>query len=367
MSSSGSVPKRTLVRRLVPIFYRLWPFLVWLVGFYLAWSLIVVVGGRWETVRSHWPIALAMSFGSYIAGSTPMGGGTVGFPVLVLLFDMPGSLGRNFGLAVQSIGMVSASIYIFAARRPLHWGLLRSGLLGASLGTPLGAAFVAPIVPDLWVKLLFGVVWASFGIMHLVKLRELVSAEGVTQHWQRWDGLIGFLVGISGGVVSSITGVGIDMMIYATLVLLYRADLRISIPTSVVLMAFTSVVGIGSNLTLSRIRPDLYQVDPEVFANWLAAAPVVAIGAPLGAVVVELISRKPTLLIVSALCIGQFVWTLVHERVTGPALGGALLAVVVFNAIFHVLYSLGHSPQAYVDQPDADPTPEPCELGLDEV
>lgn len=330
------------------------PFLIWLVIFYASWLAIVITGNHWETVRSHWPIALAMSFGSYIAGSTPMGGGTVGFPVLVLLFDMPGSLGRNFGLAVQSIGMVSAAIYIFSMRRPLHWRLLRSGLLGALIGTPLGAAFVAPIIPDLWVKLLFGVVWASFGIMHLVKLRELISAEGITEHWRQWDGPIGLIVGISGGVVSSITGVGIDMLIYATLVLLYRADLKISIPTSVVLMAFTSVIGIGTNVALAQFRPDFYQVDPAVFANWLAAAPVVAVGAPLGALVVELISRRPTLLIVSALCIVQFVWTLVHEHVTGFALIGSLLAVLAFNGLFHVLYSLGHSPQAYDDHVTGD-------------
>jgi uncharacterized protein len=322
-----------------------WPFLLWLTGFYVVWLSLIVVGNHWGTLRAHWPIALAMSFGSYIAGSTPMGGGTVGFPVLVLLFELPGSLGRNFGLAVQSIGMVSASIYIFSVRRPLHWPLLRASMLGAMLGTPLGAAFIAPIVPDLWVKLLFGVVWASFGIMHLVKLRELLLAQGITQHWQRWDGLIGLWLGLSGGVVASLTGVGIDMMVYATLVLLYRADLKISIPTSVVLMAFTSLVGIGANVSLAHWRPEIYQVDPQVFSNWLAAAPVVAIGAPIGAIVVELISRRPTLLIVSALCIMQFVWTLFHERVTGWPLIGALLGVVAFNGIFHVLYSFGHSPE----------------------
>lgn len=349
MSPANAQRRRKPVRRLTPSWQRMRPFLVWLLLFYFSWLTIVITGGHWDTVRAHWPIALAMSFGSYIAGSTPMGGGTVGFPVLVLLFDMPGSLGRNFGLAVQSIGMVSATIYLLSAGRPLHWSLLRSGLLGALVGTPLGAAFVAPFIPDLWVKLLFGIVWASFGIMHLVKLKELVSAQGITQHWRRWDRPIGFAVGLAGGVVASITGVGIDMLIYATLVLLYRADLKISIPTSVVLMAFTSVIGITCNLALSWIRPELYQVAPEVFTNWLAAAPVVAIGAPLGAIVVNWISRKPTLLIVSALCIIQFIWTLVHERVTGFPLVGSLLAVVAFNGVFHVLYSLGHSPGAYAD------------------
>lgn len=314
-------------------------FLLWLVSFYVGWSLLVFVGGHWDTVRSHWPISLSMAFGSYIAGSTPMGGGTVGFPVLVLLFDLPGSLGRNFGLAVQSIGMVSASIYLLSARRPLAWSLLRPALIGSAIGTPLGAAFIAPHVPDLWIKLLFAVVWASFGILHLVKLGELVAMAGWGRSLPRFDVPLGLAVGVIGGVVASITGVGIDMIIYAVLVLLYRMDLKISIPTSVVLMAFTSLIGIGTNALLARIDPSVWAIDPEVFANWLAAAPIVAVGAPFGAIIVNRISRKPTLLIVSILCIGQFIWTIVAERVGGPALAISITAVLALNVLFHLVYT----------------------------
>lgn len=330
---------------------RLWPFVVWLAVFYIGWLLLVQMGGYWGVVRSHWGIALAMALGSYFAGSTPMGGGTVGFPVLVLLFDMPGSLGRNFGLAVQSIGMVSASIYIFSARRPLDWMLLRPAMVGSVVGVIAGAAFIAPHVPDLAVKLTFAIIWASFGIMHLAKLRELVAAQGESMRWAKWDRPIGLAVGVTGGVVASMTGVGIDMILYATLVLLFRADLKIAIPTSVVLMAFTSVVGIGANVVLSRIDAELYYMDPEVFANWLAAAPVVAIGAPFGAMIVNRIARAPTLVIVSILCIGQFIWTLVHEQVSGVALVGALGAVAVMNGMFHVLYRWGKGRHALTSQP----------------
>lgn len=349
MSSSVDTSGRELAKHPPSILSRLWPFLLWLAAFYASWLLIVMLGHHWGTVWSHWPIALAMSFGSYIAGSTPMGGGTVGFPVLVLLFDMPGSIGRNFGLAVQAIGMVSASVYILAARRPLHGRIVLAGMVGSLVGTPIGAAVVAPSVPDLWVKLLFAIVWASFGVMHLVKLNELTEAQAMTQHWRRWDYPIGFWVGVTGGVVASITGVGIDMIVYATLVLLYRADLKISIPTSVVLMAFTSVVGIAVNVGLACLDPIGYPMDPEVFANWLAAAPVVAVGAPIGAIVVELISRKPTLLIVSTLCVGQFIWTLVDQKVGYIGWTFAIMGVLAFNGIFHVLYSYGHSPEAYDD------------------
>ena len=98
---------------------HLWVWFVWLAGFYAVWVWLVFGHGLWEVARTHWPIALAMALGSYVAGSTPMGGGTVGFPVLVLLFEMPATLGRDFSFAVQSIGMTSASIFILARRQPL--------------------------------------------------------------------------------------------------------------------------------------------------------------------------------------------------------------------------------------------------------
>lgn len=322
---------------------RLWPFALWLAAFYSLWLAIIILGNHQETLRSHWPIALAMALGSYVAGSTPMGGGTVGFPVLVLLLDQPGSLGRNFGLAVQSVGMVSASIFILSARRRIAWPLLRPALAGALVGTPVGAALVAPFVPDLAVKLIFAVVWASFGLLHLIKIRELVAMEGMPGRWNSTDRWVGVAIGLSGGVVASITGVGIDMMIYATLVLLYRADLRISIPTSVLLMAFTSLVGVGSNVLLSRLDPSLYAIDPEVFSNWLAAAPIVALGAPFGAFIVNLISRRPTLIVVSVLCLVQFVWTLVHENVRGAPLIASLIGLLAMNGLFHLLYRKGRT------------------------
>ncbi len=320
---------------------RFWPFFAWLAAFYCTWLLIVSLNGLWPVVSGHWPIAVAMAAGSYFAGSTPMGGGTVGFPVLVLLFDLPATLGRNFGLAVQSIGMVSASIFILTARRTLDWALLRPALLGSLIATPLGAAFIAPYASDLLVKLLFAVTWASFGIIHWLKINDIVRPEGSRTPHPRLDLPVGLAIGLSGGVVASLTGIGIDMMIYTVLVLYYRADLKMAIPTSVLLMAFTSLVGISSNAVLGQINPALYAIDPAVFHNWLAAAPVVALGAPLGAIIVNYLPRRPTLLIVSSLCLGQFFWTLFKEGVSGWTLLAVLTILCVLCAGFLWLFRLG--------------------------
>ncbi|SFB68583.1 Uncharacterized membrane protein YfcA [Microbulbifer thermotolerans] len=303
----------------------LWVWLIFLLAFYGVWLLLVASYGYWPEARENWPMALAMALGSYAAGSTPMGGGTVGFPVLVLLFDTPASLGRDFSFAVQSIGMVSASIFILCRRQPLAWSMLRGSMLGALIGTPLGILLVAPLIPELWIKLVFAVIWGSFGILHLYRLGEITAHSESAGLCPRRDFRVGLALGVlAGAFAAAVTGVGIDMVVYAALVLLCRVDLKVAIPTSVVIMAFTSLIGVA-------VKTLVGDWQAQVFGNWLAAAPVVALGAPLGVYIVGLIGRRPTLLVVAVLCVVQFVWTCIAEwDALGPiGLLGTLVAAGV--------------------------------------
>jgi len=312
-------------------------FFVWLALFYSGWLTLVTTRGLWPTVTDHWPISLTMLLGSYVAGSTPMGGGTVGFPVLVLLFGEPPALGRDFSFFIQSIGMTSASFFIFCSRQRVAWRMLGPAMLGSAVGAPLGILFFAPLVPAQWIKVLFAVTWASFGILTLVKRHELAANTAITPGYRRLDWMLGGSLGLLGGAcVAAVTGVGIDMLVYAALVLVRRADLKIAIPSSVILMAFTSLVGLATKSLSGGIQPG-------VFENWIAAAPVVALGAPLGALVVHRVGRIPTLIFVSALCLAQFVWTYYEDwealGVNGLLVGAA--ALLVFQAVFHGMHVLG--------------------------
>lgn len=316
---------------------RLWIFMLWLAAFYGFWLFLVAVQGYWPLAVAHWPIAAAMAAGSYFAGSTPMGGGTVGFPVLVLLFHGPASLGRDFGFAVQSIGMTSASVFIISRGQAVAWPMLRWAMAGALIGTPLGLIYIAPLVSGLAVKVIFAVIWASFALMTLVKLRELATLKGMTELPAEFHRTAGLLVGLfGGGFAAALTGVGIDMIIYAVLVLLCRSDLKIAVPTSVILMAFASLVGIATRNLQGTLNP-------ETFGNWIAAAPVVALGAPFGAFVVNRIGRSPTLIVVAVLCIGQFIWTFTDEWANLGMVGLAVAVggVLLVNLGFHLLHRAG--------------------------
>jgi uncharacterized membrane protein YfcA len=316
---------------------RFWPWLLWLACVEGAWLALVVAGDHWPTLREHWGIAVAMLFGSYVAGSTPMGGGTVGFPVLVLLFGEPAALGRDFGFAVQSVGMTSATLFVLSRRQRLEWVLLRWSMLGSLLGIPLGILCVAPHVRGLAIEVLFAVVWASFGVLHLRRIDAICAHVGETPAAHRFDRKVGFAVGLlAGATVSAITGVGSDMVLYAVMVLLMRADLKVAIPSAVAGMAFASLVGIATKGLFTGVQPG-------VFENWLAAAPVVVLGAPLGAFVVSRIGRRPTLRFVSLLCLLHFAWTVHRERAAlgGPGVALALAAVVLLNVGFEWLWRVG--------------------------
>lgn len=316
---------------------RLWPWCVWLLCFYGTWLAIVVSGNHWQTLRDHPGIAVAMAFGSYVAGSTPMGGGTVGFPILVLWFDLPATLGRDFSFAVQSIGMTSAGIFILCRRQHLEWVMLRWAMVGSLIGTPLGIVFIAPHIPGVLIKVVFAVVWASFGVLHLYRIHQICANIGETPVAHAFDRTVGFWVGLlAGATVAAVTGVGIDMALYSVMVLLMRSDLKSAIPSSVIIMAFTSLVGVATKTLVTEFQPG-------VFENWLAAAPIVALGAPLGAFIVNRIGRKPTLLVVAFLCVGQFGWTMHNEYgslgTTGVTI--ALVGVAVANLGFEWLWRIG--------------------------
>lgn len=310
------------------------PFFVWILAFLVAWLTLIHSQSLWHEVAEHWPIALAMLFGSYVAGSTPMGGGTVGFPILVLLFDQPASLGRNFSFCIQSVGMVSASIFILCRRRAVAFRMLAWTLITAAVVLPIGLTLVVPYVNDATVKLLFACIWGSFGIMTLVKLREMSKRTPALRASTTIDLMAGIAVGVIGGLSAALTGVGIDMALYTLLVLSYRVDIKTAVATSVIAMAITSLMGVVWSVLLGRLSQ-------EVFLNWIAAAPVVLFGAPIGSLVVSYIRPTKTLIVVSLLCIGQLVWTIFDVGATFLAILGVLVALVGFQGVFHFLWQWG--------------------------
>lgn len=305
----------------------------------VVWAIVVFGFGYWAGVREHWPMSLVMILGSLVAGSTPMGGGTVAFPILVLLFHQPASNARSFALIIQAVGMTSAMLFILGRKVPLPMRVLAGSTAGAAVGFGVGTFLISPYVQGSLVKLLFSCLWMSFGLLTLSKNLEICGLKGkgpADPSTAAWAGLV---AGLIGGTMASMIGVGVEMAVYTLMVLMFRTDLKIAIPTAVSAAALASVEG-------ALLHGYLRDIDQETIFNWLAATPLVIFGAPIGTYLVSILPRTKVLYFVSFLCVFQFVWTLyqtAHTRLEWSFVG---IAMVVAVTLLITLYRIGKSAAA---------------------
>jgi uncharacterized membrane protein YfcA len=311
---------------------RLW--YAYVCAFLVVWAVVVYGFGLFPAVLRQWPMALVMIVGSLVAGSTPMGGGAVSFPVLVLALGVAPESARNFGLVIQALGMTSAMIFIFCRHVPVQGRLLGWTMVGAAGGMLLGTVVVAPHVASNFVKLTFACMWMSFAVLTIVKNREFCSITGTRTVTRQAAMSVGLFVGIIGGVIASVIGNGVEMILYVALVLLYRCDLKIAVPTAVSAMAVTSVIGVAARLYVGNISSD-------VMMKFLAAGPLVIFGAPIGTYIVSVIPRLWTLYVISILCVAQFAWTLDRIERTLVEWTFVTIAMISAGAVFYWMYHRG--------------------------
>jgi len=243
-----------------------------------VWLTFMLVTDAWGLFEGGWPMSVTMAFGSFVAGATSEGGGAVAFPVMTLVFQLEPSVARDFSLMIQSIGMTAASYAIFRLRVPVDRTALIYGSLGGALGIVFAMEVVAPLVRPAYVKMFFVSFWAGFGYA-LYRIRRRAGRETRREIGAAPPRVIALLLGVGfvGGMVSGLTGSGLDISLFALLVLGFGLDERIATPTSVVLMAGNAVVGAVARAATPGA------ISAEAVDFWLVCIPVVVVGAPLGA------------------------------------------------------------------------------------
>lgn len=317
-----------------PDLMRYWK--AYVIAFLVIWVIIAFGFHYWPEISEHWPMSLVMILGSLVAGFTPMGGGTVAFPILVLVFNQAPANARNFGLIIQALGMTSALIFLIGRKVPLPFRLLLGSTGGAALGFLLGTFVIAPNVKASLVKLLFSCLWMSFGLLTLFRNTEICGLKGKGPANVTSTELMGLAAGLIGGTLASMIGVGVEMCVYTVMVLIFRADLKIAIPTAVSAAALASLEGAALHVWMG-------DVDRQAAMNWLAAGPIVIFGAPAGTWLVSRIPRIKVLYFVSGLCVFQFFWTLqqtAHGRAECLFVAGAMSLAII---LLYTLYKTGRS------------------------
>jgi uncharacterized protein len=300
----------------------------------VVWSLWRLAAGPnpLAIVAAHWPISVTMIFGSLVAGSTSEGGGVVAFPVLTKLLHIAPTDAKVFSLAIQSVGMTSATIVIILSRIAVEWRVICWATLGGIPGIVLGSALLAPQLPSDAIKLAFTVMVSSFAIaLYLVNRVDRACYEWIPKVGVREKSLL-LAAGFLGGILSGLVGSGIDIVCFSLMVLLFRLSVKVATPTSVVLMALSAVVGFCLHYFF------IGGFTETVRNYWLAAVPVVVIGAPAGALICARLNNKTIANVLIGLIGIELVSTLwiipLNERLL---LTGAS-AFICFSFLFYTMH-----------------------------
>ena len=347
-------------------------------GVTVVWLVYATAFGQWERIVNNWYAAITMVFGSFVAGSTPQGGGAVAFPVFTKLLEVPADVARSFSLCIQAIGMGTATLSILIHRRTVEW---RAVAVGAPVAMASFAAamfifaeadepFWPSRLPGPYVRVTFTILLASMAfVVYLgtrIRIRK-VDAALPPLNTRLYVALV--LAGLIGGVVSALTGSGADVLIYLFIVVVLGLDPRVGVPTCVIVMTAVSVLGLimlgigdgqldvvlsgGSTGDVVALggQPvtgveragfvmaeygtggaELTALRFDLFGMWIAAIPIVAWGAPLGSYVAGRMKARQLVHFAVLLALAEVISTVVFlDELHEP--GGLIVYTVVGMAL----------------------------------
>lgn len=264
--------------RFFPVYLAL---IIW-----VLWASFMTLTESWHLFADNWFMSVTMALGSFIAGATSEGGGAIAFPVMTLVFDIHPSVARDFSLMIQSVGMTAAALTIIVLKIPVAWRAIGVVSLGGLFGMVIGQEWISPLMTPPLVKLFFTSLWLGFGLVlfYINRHPERLVREKLDD-LTHVDLLRLLLVGVIGGAIAGTTGSGIDIVTFSLLVLYFRLCETIATPTSVVLMAISSIWGFLWKEGFST------GMALDAWNYWLVCIPIVVVGAPLGAWFIRTKSR----------------------------------------------------------------------------
>ena len=301
----------------------------------IVWAVWLILSGpnlAIYNMKNNWEIAVTMVFGSMLAGGTSMGGGAVAFPVLTKVLKVSPQDAKVFSLAIQSIGMSTASLTIIAMRAKVEWRFILWSSIGGIPGIILGSVFFAPVLPPVLIKISFTMIVSSFAVI-LFALNRNIRARNLTiPFWGQREQILSIVIGVLGGIISGLVGSGMDILCFSIMVLLFGLCEKVSTPTSVILMAINAIVG----FILHQYFIGGF-VEPVV-NYWLAAVPVVVIGAPTGAIICSFLKRDTITNILICLISIELVTSFILLTLNFSLICYSVILFIVFLCIYYRMY-----------------------------
>ena len=278
-----------------------WLYLSFMVPVICTWSYYMFSTQSFHLFLKHYYAVITMVVGSFIAGSSPEGSAAIAYPIFTLYMKIPPPVARNFAFAIQSIGMTSASLLILSLKIKVEWNYIRYVTFGGIFGLVFGTYYIVPLISPPLAKLFFVSLWLSFGLVLWYNNRK--SQHEVfdsIENFRKKDMLQLVVLGLIGGMISSIFGTGINIFSFCFMTIYYRINEKVAIPSSVIIMTIETLLGIFLH---SLVIQDFQQ---QAFEMWLVCVPFVVFFAPLGAYVVSKVPRKAAATFLYIILIVQF-------------------------------------------------------------
>lgn len=297
----------------------------------------MIHGDRWHLFIDNWFMSVTMVFGAFIAGATSEGGGAVAFPVMTLLFKIQPKIAKDFSLIIQAVGMMSAAITILFKKIPVEKNAIIWASIGGVFGSYVGITKLAPSLPPAFVKIFFLSLWMSFAFaLVLVHRVSNLKSHSVIPNFSNKHIPTLVIIGFFGGMISGLTGSGLDLLTFSFIVLFFHINEKVATPTSVVLMGVNALIG-----SIINIGTGLLNFDSPAWNYWWVCVPICVLFAPLGAL---FIAGKSRMLIVSFLVLSIFVQYIAGLSII-PAFTQqpwiTLLTMAFGSVFFYVTFRLG--------------------------
>ncbi len=294
----------------------------------------------------HFYALLTMIFGSFVAGSSPEGSAAIAYPIYTLYLKIPPPAARNFSFAIQSIGMTAASLLILGLKIKVEWNYIKFVTVGGIFGLVFGTWYIVPLVSPPLAKLFFVSLWLSFGLVlwNENRKKKRVFFDSIT-HFAKPDMARLILLGLVGGMISSIFGTGINIFSFCFMTIYYRINEKVAVPSSVIIMTIETLFGFFIH---AGVVKDFSRLS---FEMWLVCVPFVAVFAPLGAYVVSKVPRKAAATFLSVILIIQFFGALWAIKPKGAQLAMCLAVLLAGVAVFKWVSTMerrAHAPKEIV-------------------
>ena len=266
-----------------------------------------------------------------ISGMTSEGGGAVAFPVMTLALGLPAAVARDFSIYIQACGMSCATFSIFFMNVQIEWHSIIMCSAGGAIGLLFGFHFIDPYLSQSQKKMGFVSIWFAFAFaLFLLNRYHKRKTYKAIPDFKAWKGVVLFISGIIGGMCTSFAGSGLDICSFSILTLLFRVSEKTATPTSVVLMAWNSLLG---SFWRTVIMADVSVITWEYLC---VSAQIVFIGAPLGSILGTHFHRQVLAALVYILDTASLISAFIVIKQT-PLLAGMSVGIIIGGMAFFFL------------------------------